>query len=80
MVRAHVDQRHDARQRARQAPAQLLEEQIAASGRSRVVLDTNVSLVEAIAMYQSCGYRFIDRYNDNPHADLWFETNVDAPR
>lgn len=28
-------------------------------------------------MYQSCGYRFIERYNDNPHADLWFEKRVD---
>ena len=53
-----------------------LEEQIAASGRSRVLLDTNASLVEAIAMYRSCGYRPTGRYNDNPYADLWFEKNV----
>lgn len=54
-----------------------LEEQVARSGRTRVVLDTNASLVEAIAMYRSCGYRSIGRYNDNPYADLWFEKQVD---
>ena len=49
-----------------------LEHEIRASGRSTVVLDTNQSLTEAIAMYRSCGYEPIDRYNDNPYAQLWF--------
>ena len=49
-----------------------LEREIHASGRSIVVLDTNESLAEAIAMYRSCGYEPIDRYNDNPYAQLWF--------
>jgi ribosomal protein S18 acetylase RimI-like enzyme len=49
-----------------------LEGEIQASGRSTVVLDTNQSLTEAIAMYRSCGYEPIDRYNDNPYAQLWF--------
>ena len=49
-----------------------LEAEIHASRRSRVVLDTNKSLTEVIAMYRSCGYEAIDRYNDNPYAQLWF--------
>jgi ribosomal protein S18 acetylase RimI-like enzyme len=49
-----------------------LEHEIQESGRSNVVLDTNQSLTEAIGMYRSCGYEPIDRYNDNPYAQLWF--------
>jgi ribosomal protein S18 acetylase RimI-like enzyme len=49
-----------------------LEGEIQSSGRSTVVLDTNQSLTEAIAMYRACGYEPIDRYNDNPYAQLWF--------
>jgi len=49
-----------------------LEEEIRRSGCPNVVLDTNRSLTEAIAMYQSCGYESVDRYNDNPYAQLWF--------
>ncbi|MET0325228.1 MAG: MarR family winged helix-turn-helix transcriptional regulator [Ilumatobacteraceae bacterium] len=41
-------------------------------GRSRVVLDTNETLVEAIGMYERAGYRPIERYNDNPYAQRWF--------
>lgn len=42
-------------------------------GHSRVVLDTNRTLVEAIAMYERAGYTPIGRYNDNPYAEAWFE-------
>jgi GNAT superfamily N-acetyltransferase len=42
-------------------------------GRSRVLLDTNATLTEAIAMYERAGYRAVDRYNDNPYAQCWFE-------
>jgi ribosomal protein S18 acetylase RimI-like enzyme len=56
-----------------------LEREIQASRRSTVVLDTNESLTEAIAMYRSCGYEPIDRYNDNPYAHLWFAKRL-APR
>ena len=41
-------------------------------GRTRVVLDTNATLVEAITMYEQAGYRSIERYNDNPYAQRWF--------
>jgi DNA-binding MarR family transcriptional regulator/GNAT superfamily N-acetyltransferase len=45
-------------------------------GHTRVVLDTNRTLVEAIAMYERAGYRPIERYNDNPYAEAWFEKIV----
>jgi ribosomal protein S18 acetylase RimI-like enzyme len=53
-----------------------LEGEIRASGRSIVVLDTHRSLTEAIAMYRSRGYESIDRYNDNPYAQLWFSKSL----
>lgn len=42
-------------------------------GYRRAVLDTNGTLVEAIAMYERSGYRRIERYNDNPYAEAFFE-------
>ena len=53
-----------------------LEHAAAASGRSRVILDTNPVLLEAIAMYRKAGYGDIERYNDNPYAGLWFEKRL----
>jgi ribosomal protein S18 acetylase RimI-like enzyme len=53
-----------------------LERHISDSGRCRVVLDTNDSLTEAIAMYGRLGYVPIERYNDNPYADRWFEKSI----
>jgi len=41
-------------------------------GYTQVVLDTNATLTEAIAMYESVGYSSIARYNDNPYAQRWF--------
>jgi GNAT superfamily N-acetyltransferase len=52
-----------------------LEAEARSSGRSRVVLDTNESLAEAISMYRALGYEAIERYNDNPYAHHWFEKN-----
>ena len=49
-----------------------LEEVAAELGKTEVKLDTNGTLVEAIAMYDRAGYRRIDRYNDNPYAQAWF--------
>jgi DNA-binding MarR family transcriptional regulator/GNAT superfamily N-acetyltransferase len=56
-------------------------EQVAAElGHTEVRLDTNGTLVEAIAMYDRAGYRRIDRYNDNPYAQAWFTKELtDAP-
>jgi DNA-binding MarR family transcriptional regulator/GNAT superfamily N-acetyltransferase len=45
-------------------------------GYARVVLDTNETLLEAIAMYERAGYRSIARYNDNPYAQRWFAKDM----
>lgn len=45
-------------------------------GHTRVVLDTNGTLTEAIEMYGRAGYRPIERYNDNPYAEAWFEKEL----
>jgi DNA-binding MarR family transcriptional regulator/ribosomal protein S18 acetylase RimI-like enzyme len=50
-----------------------LEEQARGLGFERVRLDTNRALTEAQALYRSAGYRAIERFNDNPYADFWFE-------
>lgn len=55
-----------------------LEALAAAQGFATVVLDTNGSLVEAIAMYDRAGYRRIDRYNDNPYAEVFFAKDVSS--
>ena len=53
-----------------------LEERAATLGHHTVRLDTNRSLDEAKAMYRSRGYVEIDRYNDNPYANHWFEKRL----
>ncbi len=50
-----------------------LEQRCAELGHGVVRLDTNGTLVEAIAMYERAGYRPMPRYNDNPYAQAWFE-------
>jgi DNA-binding MarR family transcriptional regulator/GNAT superfamily N-acetyltransferase len=42
-------------------------------------LDTNETLVEAIAMYDRAGYLRTARYNDNPFATHFFEKTLTAP-
>jgi DNA-binding MarR family transcriptional regulator/GNAT superfamily N-acetyltransferase len=49
-----------------------LEDEARRLGHRRVVLDTNGTLVEAIAMYRSSEYEPVERYNDNPYAQAWF--------
>ncbi|MEM9613304.1 MAG: bifunctional helix-turn-helix transcriptional regulator/GNAT family N-acetyltransferase [Actinomycetota bacterium] len=53
-----------------------LEDTAADLGYRRVVLDTNATLDEAIAMYQRTGYTSIERYNDNPYAQRWFARSL----
>jgi DNA-binding MarR family transcriptional regulator len=53
-----------------------LEERSRAIGHHTVRLDTNSTLTDAIAMYEGAGYRPIDRYNDNPYAERWFEKSL----
>ena len=45
-------------------------------GHTVVRLDTNETLVNAIAMYDRSGYLRIDRYNDNPYATHFFEKRL----
>jgi DNA-binding MarR family transcriptional regulator len=53
-----------------------LEDGARARGCAVVRLDTNGTLEEAIAMYDRAGYRRIERYNDNPYAELFFEKTL----
>jgi DNA-binding MarR family transcriptional regulator/GNAT superfamily N-acetyltransferase len=55
-----------------------LEDEALALGLPVVRLDTNATLEEAIALYERAGYRRIDRYNDNPYAEVWFEKRLVA--
>jgi len=53
-----------------------LEDRARARGHAVVRLDTNDTLVEAIAMYERARYRPIERYNDNEWARCWFEKDL----
>jgi GNAT superfamily N-acetyltransferase len=53
-----------------------LEDAARGLGHRRVRLDTNATLVEAVAMYDRAGYRRIERYNDNPFAQAWFAKDL----
>lgn len=50
-----------------------LEDESRSRGHRVVRLDTNATLVEAIRLYRRHGYVEIERYNDNPDAQHWFE-------
>jgi DNA-binding MarR family transcriptional regulator len=56
-----------------------LEGLSAEMGHRVVRLDTNATLVEAIAMYDRAGYRRIERYGDNPYAEAFFEKALTPP-
>lgn len=53
-----------------------LETRAAANGSHTVRLDTNRSLIEAIAMYRAAGYQEVDPFNDEPYVHHWFEKHV----
>ncbi len=53
-----------------------LERRAAAAGASTVRLETNRTLVEAIRLYRSAGYREVPRFNDEPYAHHWFEKQL----
>lgn len=53
-----------------------LEARCAALGHRVVRLDTNGELVEAVALYRRAGYREVERYNDNPYAERFFEKQL----
>ncbi|MFI2708375.1 GNAT family N-acetyltransferase, partial [Nocardioides sp. CER28] len=45
-------------------------------GHTTVRLDTNETLLDAIAMYDRAGYDRVDRYNDNPYATHFFQKQL----
>ena len=45
-------------------------------GPRRLLLDTNETLTEAIAIYERAGYQATERYNDNPYAHHWFTKDI----
>lgn len=53
-----------------------LEDLARRQGHTRMLLDTNSTLVEAIALYEREGYTRIGRYNDNPYAELFFAKDL----
>lgn len=53
-----------------------LEDRSRALGHRVVRLDTNSNLPEAVAMYRQAGYTEIERYNDNPYPDHFFEKRL----
>lgn len=54
-----------------------LEAKAAERGITTVRLETNRTLVEAIAMYRSAGYDEVPAFNDEPFAHHWFEKALD---
>ena len=53
-----------------------LEARAARAGARTARLETNATLVEAIALYRSVGYREVPAFNDEPFADHWFEKGL----
>jgi GNAT superfamily N-acetyltransferase len=53
-----------------------LEARGVVAGKTVARLETNRSLVEAVAMYRRRGYREVAPFNDEPHADHWFEKRL----
>jgi ribosomal protein S18 acetylase RimI-like enzyme len=43
-----------------------------------VRLETNKTLVEAIALYRSAGYQEVPAFNDEPYANHWFKKQISA--
>jgi len=53
-----------------------LETHAKAHGIRTVRLETNRALTEAIALYHQAGYREVAAFNDETHADHWFEKEL----
>lgn len=45
-------------------------------GITRLLLDTNSALAEAVALYGATGWARIDRFNDDPYPDIFFEKRI----
>lgn len=55
-----------------------LERRAIGLGATESVLDTNVSLAAAGALYRGTGYVEVEPYNDNPNATTWFRKALGA--
>ncbi|MBL8583562.1 MAG: MarR family transcriptional regulator [Rhizobiaceae bacterium] len=53
-----------------------LEDKAVDLGMHAVRLDTNRALAQAQSLYRKAGYHAIERFNDNPYADFWFEKRL----
>lgn len=53
-----------------------LEAKAATAGARVIRLETNRSLTEAIQLYRESGYREVERFNDEPYADHFFEKHL----
>jgi GNAT superfamily N-acetyltransferase len=56
-----------------------LEDEAARLGFTRVRLETNRALIEAISLYRTSGYREVAPFNDEPYAHHWFEKDLSLP-
>jgi GNAT superfamily N-acetyltransferase len=56
-----------------------LEAAAARAGAPAARLETNASLVEAIALYRASGYVEVEPFNDEQYADHWFEKHLAPP-
>ncbi|HEY2193092.1 MAG TPA: GNAT family N-acetyltransferase [Actinomycetospora sp.] len=45
-------------------------------GCARLVLDSRADLVEARTLYERAGFVEVARYNDNPHAQVWYALDL----
>lgn len=55
---------------------QRVEEIAATLGTTLLRLDTNSALPEAVAAYRKAGWQQIDRFNEDPYPDLFFEKSI----
>jgi DNA-binding MarR family transcriptional regulator len=55
-----------------------LERHAAAAGARTLRLETNRTLVEAIALYRSAGYVEVPAFNDETYAHHWFEKHIEG--
>jgi ribosomal protein S18 acetylase RimI-like enzyme len=53
-----------------------LEAHARAAGVEILHLETNESLVEAIALYRRSGFNEVPAFNDEPYAEHWFEKRL----
>ena len=53
-----------------------LEQAAREHGCTATTLETNATLVEAIAMYRAAGYAEVAPFNDEFYADLWFRREL----